>query len=83
MITSTFSIKPLQKKLKTNMAGMQQKSVNANISQSSVISNNTNHKNSLFEEASVSNNTVVNLQHAGDQPPQKILAGADGGSQTR
>lgn len=64
---------------------MQQKSANANISQSSVISNNTNHKNSLFEEASVSNNTVVNFQNAGDnQQPQKVLGSVDGsGSQTR
>lgn len=79
IITSTFSIKPLQKKPKATLAGLQQKSANANISQSSVISNNTNHKNSLFEEASVSDNAVVNFRNAGDgQQPQKVLGSVDG-----
>ena len=85
IITSTFSIKPVQKKAKANFSGMQQKSANANISQSSVISNNTNHKNSLFEEVSVSNNTVINFHHVVDNhQPQKILGSVDDtGSQTR
>lgn len=51
-----------------------------------MISNNTNHKNSLFDEASVSNNTVINFNNNAveNAKPQKILGSVDDtGSQTR
>ena len=64
MMSSSMSMKTAQKKAMKNMQNMQQlehhkiKNNGANISQSSVVSTNTNHKNSQGEEISVQSSNV-------------------------